>query len=179
MDALKTSLARVASIALRHSIAAGVLVLVSCATWTLVYVSLLLWAVIVDGGIGSPVVYPIGLLLAVGGSVLAALFCFFPSALAGECLCRWRGWPVLVGIPVTFGMFCLVCLGWCATAWSLGGPESPSLGGLTLGCIAMGALPLGLYWWVAEFPQLILQGIKAVVALLRARSARDQPPGCG
>ena len=166
----------IASGAARHAVAFGVLVVAGCIFWTVAYFTLFLWAVVAGAGIGSPVVYPIGIVAFFSGATVASLVLFLPATLGGEILCRWRVWPTLVGIPVTFALFCFLSLFWSAVAHLVRHFDQPSLWSLALGLIVTLAVPLGLYWWVAEFPQVFWDVARTTRAIW-IRTSKITEPG--
>jgi len=168
----------IASFAARHAFAAGAVFLVGCVFWTLAYFGLLIWAAVTGGGMGSPAVYPIGLVLILVGTTVSSLLLFLPSTLGGEAMCRLRTWPTVVGIPVTFALFCMLSFLWSAVAHLVPALEEPQVWSLALGIILIMAVPLGLYWWAAEFPHVLWDIVRAVRGL-RARRNKNTEPGSG
>jgi len=160
----------IASVAARHAFAAGAVFVVGCVFWTVAYFGLLIWASGTGGGMGSPAVYPIGLLLLLAGTAAVSLLLFLPATLGGEALCRFRSWPTVVGIPVTFALFTMLSFLWSAVAHLVRAFEEPQVWSLALGIILTMAVPLGLYWWAAEFPHIIWDVVRAV---RRSRAKQD------
>lgn len=152
----------IASVAARHAFAAGAVCVVGCVFWTLAYFGLLIWASVTGGGMGSPAAYPIGLLLLLAGTAAASLLFFLPATLGGEVLCRSRSWPTVVGIPVTFTLFCILAFLWSAAAHLLHAFEELRFWSLAVGIILTMAVPLGLYWWAAEFPYIFWDVVRVV-----------------
>jgi hypothetical protein len=168
----------IASLAARHAFAAGAVFVVGCVFWTLAYFGLLIWASVTGGGMGSPAVYPIGLLLLLAGTVAVSLLFFLPATVGGEALCRSRSWPTLVGIPVTFALFCILAFLWSAAAHLLHAFEERQFWSLALAIILTMVVPLGLYWWAAEFPHLVWDIVRAF-RLSRHKQNKSTEPASG
>ena len=169
------TLANIASFAARQAFAVAVVILVGCVFWTVAYFSLLLWAMVAGGGVGSPIVYPLGLLGILCGATVASLLLFLPATLAAEVLCRWRSWPTLVGIPFSFAVFCVLSLVWSSVAHLSRQFVEPSLWSLALGLIVTLSVPLGLYWWAAEFPYVIRDVVRVVRSFWNRRKKITEP----
>ena len=177
------TLANIASFAARHAFAIAVVIVVGCALWTVAYFSLLLWAMVAGGGIGSPIVYPLGLLAILCGATVASLLLFLPATLVAEVLCRWRSLPTLVGIPFSFTLFCVLSFIWSSVAHFSRQFAEQSVWSFALGLIVTLSVPLGLYWWAAEFPYVIRDVVRAVRTFWNRRkkitgvaSANGGPP---
>jgi hypothetical protein len=86
---------RIGGFCARHFLALVVTVAAPCVLWTLAYFALLIWAAASDGGIGSPIAYPLMLFFIVVGATAVALTVFFlrpplPSGLrAGVVFQSW------------------------------------------------------------------------------------------
>ncbi|MES2923243.1 MAG: hypothetical protein V4819_16930 [Verrucomicrobiota bacterium] len=151
------SAGRVGCFFARHSLATAAIVLAFCVLWTIAYLALLLWAMIADGGIGSPVVYPIGLLLAVAGGTALAIMLFLPCTALAEWIAKRRELPVLFQIPISTGLLAMVCAGIIGT-----GAVADSHVTLQSIIVGYGVLffallfPLGLYWWTSKCGPLLL-----------------------
>jgi hypothetical protein len=169
------NLAAIASIAVRHAVAIGAVVLTGCVFWTVAYFSLLMWAAASEGGMGSPVLYPIGIVLILCGAVVASLLFFLPPTLVSEVLCRARGWPTLIGIPLTFVLFCFVSLFWSFIANLARPSDEISVWSLATGIIVTLAVPLGLYWWAAEFPHVLWELVGFFRSFWRKRKKNTEP----
>ena len=135
----------------RHSVAAGAVTVASLVLVIIAYFALLVWAIVVGGGIGSPVVLPLTLLLAMAGSVVCVLFILLPVSLASEII-RTR---VFMGsrfleIPISVVLLAGYVVGSTALVCML--QELELRRGLVISSIAAGVLmvPLGLYWWCLQ-----------------------------
>jgi len=159
----------------RHTVAAAVLFAASCVLWTVVYLLLLVWAVIADAGLGSPVVYPIGLILLFAATASACLMLFMPATLGAEVLCRWQRMPTLVGIPIALALYAVLCFGWSVGAYLIWRFDGSLSWALLLAAITTLALPLGLYWWSAEFPRIAWESVRAVRRIFAQRQQTTHP----
>ncbi len=128
--------------------------------WTITYLFLLLWALLADEGIGSPIVYPLGLLAIVLLHSGAALLVFLPATLLAEFICFKKKLPkVRGGIPLAFSFYILlVCL--LAAPLSSPGPPGSSPEQMPYPETALAlfltlAVPMGFYWWASQFPSLL------------------------
>ncbi len=169
------TLVNIASFAARQAFAVTVVILVGCVFWTVAYFSLLLWAMVAGGGVGSPIVYPLGLLAILYGATVASLLLFLPATLTAEVVCRWRSWPTLVGIPFSFAVFCVLSLVWSSVAHLSRQFAEASVWSLTLGLIVTLSVPLGLYWWAAEFPYVIGDLVRVVRTFWNRRKRIAEP----
>jgi hypothetical protein len=152
----------IGSFVARHAVAAGAVFVVGCVLWTVTYFALLIWASVTGGGMGSPAVYPVGLMLLLAGTAAVTFLLFLPATLVGEVLCRLRSWPTLAGIPVTLALFSVLAVFWSSVAHDLPAFEKVEFWRLTAGTILTLAIPLGVYWWAAEFPHIVWDLVKTV-----------------
>ena len=133
---------------IKHSVAAGAVTIASLVFVIIAYFALLVWAIVAGGGIGSPVVLPLTLLLAMAGSVACVLFILLPVSVASEII-RTR---VFMGsrfleIPISAVLLAGYVVGSTTLVCML--RELDVRRGLVISSIAAAALmvPLGLYWW--------------------------------
>ena len=163
---------RIGSFCARHFLALGVTVAAACAVWTVTYFALLLWAVLVGGGLGSPLAYPAGLLFFFVATTAASLVLLFPATALAEWFARRRGFPILVQIPVSVVALALICFVVVSIASAAG--SQPTLRGVSVGFgvlfLAL-LVPLGLYWWMAQSGPLVLSLLGRIRHILR--SAHD------
>ncbi len=136
----------------RHFLALAATVVVLTVLWTAIYILLLLWALLGGEGLGSPLAYPLGLLILLGGAVAAGLCLFLPATALAEWVARRRGCRVLAQIPLATIFFLIFCL-FGGGLWALAAGASFTAGaaavrGLNLFVLLL--LPFGLYWWVAQ-----------------------------
>jgi len=146
----------------RQLFASFVVVAVGSLIWTAIYISLLLWAVFSNSGIGGPLAYPAGLLFVVVASAVSVLVLLFPSSATAELIARRRNLPVLLQIPISVGFLALFCLGVVGIARLLGSKSIDTTGFFaTAGIIfAVELLPLALYWWMAQGGPVIMAIVK-------------------
>jgi hypothetical protein len=154
----------------RHFLALGVTVAAPCVLWTIFYIGMLFWAIVSGGGIGSPIAYPIGLLILAVGAFVFGLTLLFPSTVFAEWIVRRRSLPLLAQIPIsvlTLGVLCFAAVGIAMATKS-----ETTFRGI---CVGFGTLfgalllPLGLYWWTAQSGPLVLAVIRRVQALLQRK----------
>jgi hypothetical protein len=148
---------RIGSFFARHSLALLVTVAAPCVLWTVTYGALLLWALVVGGGVGSPASYPLTLLVILLAGTAGALTLLLPSTALAEWWARRRGLPVLAQIPLSVAILAGLSLAVAGIASAV--VFQPSVRGVS---VSFGALflvhllPLGLYWWVAQSGPLLL-----------------------
>jgi hypothetical protein len=135
----------------KHSVAAGAVIVASLVFTAIAYFALLLWAIVAGGGIGSPVALPLMMLLAMAGSVGCVLLILLPVSIASEIIrarvfkgSRFLEIPIAVVLLAVYvvGSIALVCI---LREWEL-------RAGLVVSSIAAAVLmvPLGLYWWCLQ-----------------------------
>lgn len=153
---------RCASAVLRHAVATGILVVAAVVVWTVAYVGLMLWAMVVDGDLGGPLAYPAGLVVLMSLSLATSVCCFLPATLTAELYCRWRSLSTLWGIPLSFGLMWMVtCLWtWITYDWATGGLQQGLRYASILSLVLAG--PLGFYWWIAQWPHVLSDMIKRI-----------------
>jgi hypothetical protein len=142
--------------ALRHFFAWAATTGTWLVVWTAIYLFLLLWALIAGEGIGSPVLYPLGLLAIFILHSIATLLVFLPATLLAELLCHKKQLPKLSGgIPLAFAFF-LIEIALCGYLLSISSsPEAPTTPEAILGLLLTLAIPMGFYWWASQFPSLL------------------------
>lgn len=150
---------RIGGVFARHSLALLVTILMACIIWTVIYFALLFWAVFSGAGLGSPALYPLGLLFILVGVTTISITILFPSTALAEWIARRRDLPLLAQIPISvflLAIFCLAITGIVSTT-----AIQTSFQGITLtfGLLFLSLLlPLGLYWWAAQ-SGIILLGV--------------------
>lgn len=148
---------RFSTFAARHFVAVMVTTVATCTLWTVMYFSLLLWAVIADGGLGSPASFPFGLLMLMIACPLLCLMLFLPSTAAAEWLVRHWCLPTLAQIPICLLAFAALCLALVSIISAIG--SSLSLQSISVGfsvLFLLNLLPLGIYWWTAQSGPLVM-----------------------
>src|SRR3954452_7083544 len=106
----RTLASSIASVAIRHAVASFAMIAAACAIWTVAYVALLLWAIVSNSGLGGPLAYPGGLLLAAVTVAVGCFLLFFPATVAAELICRRRALPILAQIPVSVAVLAALCV---------------------------------------------------------------------
>lgn len=147
----------IASLAVRHGVASFATIGAACVIWTVTYLSLLLWAIVSNSGLGGPLAYPGGLLLMAVLAAVACLVLFFPATLSAELICRRRALPVLMQIPVSVAVLGALCflVGIIIRASTAAIPFGASAGGFILWLFLLSLLPIGFYWWIAQAAPLV------------------------
>lgn len=164
----------IALFALRHALAMAVTIVLPCVLWTLLYLVLLLWAILTDSGIGSPVAYPLGLLLVAAWSALMAVVFFFPSTAFAALITTRMKWAILWQIPLCLTLFALFS---GLLALTVGAQSaSPAWRDTSIGFglfYAAHLLPLGLYWWTAQSLPVFQAGFRKLRDLWHKRRHQD------
>jgi hypothetical protein len=135
------------------------------------YLVLLLWAAISDGGVGSPIVFPFLVLLALALGTGLGLVVFLPTTLISEWICRRYEWYFLYEIPIA--SFVLV-LGLVTVSGVIALMRSWSIGVTLWFAAAMSLVllfPLGVYWWCLQSTAWILGLAERAVASWQGASA--------
>ena len=142
----------------RHFLATFVTIIVPCLFWTLAYFGLLLWGVIIGGGIGSPATYPVGMVLLVALGIVASLVLFLPSTMIAERLVRARRLPGWAQIPISIATLAVLCLAatLIASAFGLAGKPMRAAGTVFLASL----VPMGLYWWTAQSGPIVISFLR-------------------
>jgi len=158
--------------AVKHAVAATVVVCSIVAFTVISYFGLLAWAVVAGAPIGGPLALPFMLILAVALSIIAALAVLWPVTTLSEVVCRRFGhWQTLIQIPMaTFLLFVEVIAIEVLIALLR---QQPGARGLVPGAIAGVILlvPLGIYWWSLQATNKILEMSGALWRWLRKRSS--------
>ncbi|MCU0797892.1 MAG: hypothetical protein MUF31_18375 [Akkermansiaceae bacterium] len=155
---------RVAWLAMRHCLAFGVTVVSCCVLWTIVYLGLLLWAMIAGGGLGSPLSYPLWLLIIFLTVVFGTLLLILPSTLFASWAAQRAGWGRMSRVPLCLGSMALISLllGWLSSEHGTLAEAFRSGGLLWVSLL----LPLGIYWWVLEGGMVLVSALRRAGAWL-------------
>lgn len=148
---------RVGFFCARHLFALIVTIAVPCALWTVVYIMMLVWAVLAGGGVGGPLVYPLGLLFLMAAGTAASLFLLFPATVMAEWYAWRRGLPALAQIPISVVILAAICLAIAATSIALGWrpPLYSGSADFVFSFLAL-LLLLGVFWWAAQSGPVLL-----------------------
>jgi len=162
-QALKTA-GYLSAFLIRHLVATAVIVVTPCVVWTVCYFALLIWAIIVDGGVGSPLVYPLGLVFFATAGTLMSLLLFLPAT--AEWLARWLNLPVLVQIPLSVAVLAALCF---VTVLVMSERTFQGLSFNFALLYVLMLLPMGLYWWVALSGPLLVALLSRINLTLARR----------
>jgi hypothetical protein len=144
--------------------------------WTVGYLVLLLWAILADEPIGSPVVWPLGLLGILLLHTAAVLVIFLPSTLAAELLCTRNQLPkVRAGLAFAFSLFLIILAIISGFVLLWGGTEAPTFLEAFFGLLLIFAIPMGAYWWASQFPSLLRIGAQKLFPKPSAQPKQNLP----
>ncbi len=151
---------------LKHAVAGTVVVTASVGVVCVVYFALLLFAIVTNAPVGSPVALPLSALFVLIASAGAVVLILLPVTVVTEVVCgRARRWRRLRQIPfatllllayIAAAAFAIVRYEGAAT-----GDAAPLIGVATVTLL----LQLGLYWWSLQATDWLL----AMSALLWRR----------
>ena len=163
--------------AVRHLLIVPFTILVVCLLWTIAYILLLIAAVVMDGGIGSPLVFPAGIIMIILTCLVIGWGIFAPACAVGAVSCKLLGLPRLAAIPVVFvsgfGLSYLLCL---AFVGILATEPMPSVGAVLKNFTLFLSIPLGIYWWLTEGVSALLNTFRIwVVKQVRLRRSVTAP----
>jgi hypothetical protein len=159
---------RIGGFCARHFLALVVTVAAPCVLWTLAYFALLIWAAASDGGIGSPIAYPLMLFFIVVGATAVALTVFLPSTALAEWFARRRGLPVLAQIPISVAVLAVFCFAISGVIVATGAhPLGYFFTDFVLLFLAH-LVPLGLYWWVAQSGPILISLLQRLLSIFRS-----------
>ncbi|SKA85525.1 hypothetical protein SAMN02745166_01162 [Prosthecobacter debontii] len=158
--------------AARHITAVGLLCLLACLLWTLLYGGLLIYAGFTDGRPGGPLAYPAGLILIlifclwVGGGIFA------PACGIGFLMTRLTRCPQFAAVPIVFiAGFGLTWLMGVLYADHITTSPRPELESVLWSYLLFFSLPLGLYWWLVEGPWAFLDFLQRLWKRYQLRRA--------
>jgi hypothetical protein len=156
----------------KHGVATAVTVAAVSALIAAVYFALLIWAVLANGGIGSPLTLPIALVFAIVLMPVVALVIFLPVTVTATWIRGRRGFRVLFEIPIA-AFLLVIYIFLVAMVVTLSNRGSLDIGSWYAFGVALALLPLlGLYWVCLQSTGWLLTGAERVVAFLR-NSRRD------
>lgn len=147
---------------LKHLICAVLAAVVAGVCWVVVYFGLLIWAMIGDAGVGSPLALPVGLLFILCGVFLLCVAVFAPACAAGRVFCYISGLPDFSAIPVVLVVAVLVSSGITQMIDPNEIQEVSDMvgGGGFLIRAALISVPLGIYWWMTEGTSALVDAVK-------------------
>ena len=138
----------------RHILATFITITVPCLFWTVAYFVLLIISTFGGGAAGSPVMYPVGMIVLVVGGAVASVAIFLPATTLAERLVRARGLPGWAQIPISVGVLAVFCLALTALAVAAGFANNFLR---TAGTVFLASLvPMGLYWWTTQSGPMVI-----------------------
>ena len=145
----------------RHLAAISILAAITAVLWTVVFFALLLYALVTSGGIGSPVAYPIVLILLVVGVVSVGLLIFAPACAFGRFAVSITGLPRLAAIPIVFAAgAALSHFAYCLYICALTTHPMPTAATVFLNYLTYLSIPLGAYWWATDGPFALIDALR-------------------
>jgi hypothetical protein len=158
----------------RHALALGVLVAVPCALWTVAYVGLLIWAMIVNGPPGPLHIYPVGLIVIGTGALGFGLGLCFPINAVAEWVSHRKGWPrgIQFSLAIALLLGVLVIAGLC-TAMQQDAPwhAFPVVVGIGFAVLVA---PFTVYWGVTQSLPVTWAVIRWVCSFFKGKNG--EPP---
>jgi len=158
----------------KHAAATAVTVGGASALVATLYFILLIVAILTDGGIGSPVALPIGVLLTVVFMTAVALAVFLPVTVGAAWICHRNGLTYLHEIPIAaFLLVAYIFLVAIGAGFTNAGSLNPLNNVLWYAsAVSLALLPtLGVYWLCLQSTGWLLTGAERMVTFVRR--ARD------
>ncbi|MEX1025025.1 MAG: hypothetical protein WD226_08100 [Planctomycetota bacterium] len=154
--------------ALRHAIAAGVVVFGTVGLTVLGYFGMLVWAVLTDTAIGGVLALPFLLLLALVGASVGVAVVLLPATLGAHLVRQRFRLPLIAEIPLSTALAFLIVM---TIGYVAGRLWATPVEGFRLGFLAsLGLLvPLGLYWWSLQAAHAVQEGLLRVAGWIRSR----------
>ena len=147
---MKNAIAIIA-FAIRHFLAVIISMALGCIAWSLFYLFLLLYALCFGGSLGSPIAYPLGLLLICSACAWIGWGIFAPAAGIGRIFCWFTAWPQMTAIPIVFASaFALLYLVYLLSPALLLEAPVPSPWVVLKNFTLFLSVPLAIYWWLTE-----------------------------
>ena len=153
--------------AVKHAVAAAVVISGIIAFTSLSYFALLVWAAIVGGGLGGPLAFPFMVLFALIGSVASVLFVLLPATALTEWICVKRRAHLLVQIPIATVLMAVCVLSAAlvaATALESSVHRAASVAAAVFGALLV---PLGVYWWSLQSAEWLIHSATRLLAHMR------------
>lgn len=147
---------------LKHLVCAVLAAVVAGFGWIVVYYGLLIWAMIGDAGVGSPVALPVGILPVSFTAFVVCVAVFAPACAAGRVFCYISGLPDFSAIPVVLVAAVLVSFGvtQMIDPNEVQGVRAMVGGEGFLVRAARISVPLGIYWWMTEGTSALVDAVK-------------------
>lgn len=161
-----------ARFALKHAVAAGVVVGGVTALSAASYFALLLLAVVADEGIGGPLAFPFMVLSGMAASVLAVGLVLMPTTALAEWITFRRRLHVVWQIPIAVALTGAAVLSTAAAVSVMRGvAPGTTAGAATVGFVSL-LVPLGAYWWSMQSADWLIGRIKSAYQLWATPSTR-------
>lgn len=169
---MRTAVAIVA-FGLRHFLTVCIAMILGCVVWTISYLLLLLSAIYLNEGVGSPIAYPAGLLLIVIACSAVGWGIFTPAIGVGRIFCWLTQFPLLAAIPVVaisaFGISCTISMLFPSVILD---KTAPSVWVVLKYFSLYLSIPLTIYWWLTEGSSALTD---AIMRWLACRSEKSEP----
>jgi hypothetical protein len=143
--------------AVKHAIAAGVVITAMIALATASYVALLVWAVLVGEPLGGPLAFPFMILIAVVASVISVGAVLLPVTALTEWICVRRQIRLQWQIPIDTAVMGMWLLMLAAIGAAVRGAPIGSTAVPTGTVFLLLLVPLGMYWWSMQSADWILR----------------------
>jgi hypothetical protein len=153
--------------AVKHTVAAGVVVSGIVAFTAASYFALLMWSVLAGLPLGGPFAFPFMVLFALVACVVAVLFLILPATVIAEWLCNRYHFRLAMQIPTaTVVMGILLCAMTAALTTLAGSPMSAGLPIAGIASIVLLVL-LGAYWWSMQSVDWLVTAIDRFLKRMR------------
>lgn len=150
---------------LRHAVMTPIIAGVLCAASVAFYFVLMLIAVLGDGGLGSPLALPVGLIVVVAVCAVVGWGIFTPACAVGYVLRSLFKPPTLVVLLTVWlaGTLLGYAWAWILVTRFLHEPGPPLVWAMARSALIL-SVPLGLYWWategVAMLPDMVVKALR-------------------
>ena len=137
---------------------------------TIIYVILLLIAILFNQGIGSPLVYPAGVIMIFVTTISICWGVFAPASAIGAIACALFKLPRLAAIPIVtaaaFGLSYFMYWGYIELVTTHSMPPAMLI---VKNFVILLSVPLGIYWWITEGPGAIFDTCRRWIRHRRAQ----------
>ena len=143
--------------AIKHAVAAGVVVGGIVAFTAASYFALLIWSVLAGLPLGGPLAFPFMVLLALVASIVCVLFLIFPATAVTEWVCARYRLQLAVQIPVAAAVLGLLVFGVMLTLAAVQGRSIGAVASLAAIVSVILLVLLGAYWWSMQSADLLIR----------------------
>jgi hypothetical protein len=158
---------------LKHGAATVVTVAALDALLVALYLALLAWAMVTDGGVGSPATLPIVLVFALVLMTVVCVAVFLPVTAAASWIRSRAALNLLFEIPIAAALLVIYILV-IATGFALSKGASLAAASWYASAAALALLPLlGLYWLCLQSTGWLLTGGERAVDFVRRSRGDD------